>query len=135
MRHRKGTKHLNRTSSHRLAMRRNLTRSLIESFGGRGYIITTREKAKYARPFAEKLVTLARQKTLSRYRVAVSRLHDKKAVRKLFDEIGPFYQDRPGGYTRILATSRRRLGDNARQVIFGFVPAKKTRAEPEADGE
>ena len=121
MRHRVHGKKLNRSPAHRLALRRNLTRSLFFTFGERNYIITTREKAKYVRPFAEKLITLGKEKNLHNYRRGISILRDETAVKKLFDEIGPQYRDRPGGYLRILRTSRRRLGDKASQVLLGFV--------------
>jgi large subunit ribosomal protein L17 len=121
MRHRVHGRKLNRNTAHRKALRRNLARSLFLSFGGREHIITTPEKAKFARPFVEKLITLAKVKTLPNFRRGLSLLADKPATKKLFDEIGPRYKERPGGYTRIVRTARRRLGDRARQVLFGFV--------------
>ena len=121
MRHRVHGRKLNRSTAHRKALRRNLARSLFLSFGGREHIITTPEKAKFARPFVEKLITLAKVKSLPNFRRGLSILGDKPATKKLFDEIGPRFADRPGGYTRIIRTSRRRLGDRARQVLFGFV--------------
>jgi large subunit ribosomal protein L17 len=121
MRHQKRGRKLNRTAEHRVALERNLARSLIREFGGREYVITTREKAKFAQPFTEKLITLAKEKTLHNVRRGVQLLRDKDMVRKLFDEIGPRYRDRPGGYTRVIRTGTRRLGDKASQVIFGFV--------------
>jgi large subunit ribosomal protein L17 len=124
MRHRVHGRKLNRSTAHRRALRRNLARSLFLAFGGREHIITTPEKAKYARPFVEKLITLAKSKTLHNFRRGLSLLGDKAVTKKLFDEIGPRYQDRPGGYTRIIRTSGRRLGDKARQVLFGFVRAE-----------
>lgn len=129
MRHRIHGKKLNRSPAHRLALRRNLTRSLFTTFGERNYIITTREKAKYVRPFAEKLITLGKEKSLHNYRRGISILRDETAVKKLFDEIGPQYRDRPGGYLRILRTSRRRLGDKASQVLLGFVQKEAGPAE------
>jgi large subunit ribosomal protein L17 len=121
MRHRVHGRKLNRSTAHRQALRRNLARSLFLSFGGKEHIITTPEKAKFARPFVEKLITLARSKTLPRYRRGLQLLGDKPVTRKLFEEIGPRYRDRPGGYTRIIRTPKRRLGDRASQVLFGFV--------------
>lgn len=121
MRHRVRGKKLNRNSAHRLALRRNLARNLFESFGEREYIITTREKAKFAQPFVEKLITLSKDKTLHRYRRGLQLLRDEDMVHKLFGEIGPRYRERAGGYTRILKTDKRRLGDKARLVLFGFV--------------
>jgi large subunit ribosomal protein L17 len=121
MRHRISGRKLNRSSAHRLALKRNLTRSLFETFGDRDYIVTTREKAKFVRPFAEKLITLGKEMNLHNYRRGVRILHDQAMVKKLFTEIGPRYKDRPGGYLRILRTSGRRLGDKASQVLLGFV--------------
>lgn len=121
MRHRVSGKKLNRSSAHRLALRRNLARNLFESFGEQEYIITTREKAKYVQPFVEKLITLGREKTLHRYRRGIQLLGDETLVHRLFEDIGPRYKERPGGYTRILKTGRRRLGDKAPLVLFGFV--------------
>ena len=129
MRHRDRRKHLGRTASHRQALRRSLTISLFRSFGEKGYITTTREKAKFCRPFAEKLITLAKEDSVHHRRLAFARLGDKKIVKKLFEEIAPAYRDRPGGYTRILKLSPRRIGDNAVQVLFGFVPAEKAAEE------
>jgi large subunit ribosomal protein L17 len=131
MRHRIAGRQLNRTSEHRLAMRRNLVASLIQH----ETISTTPEKAKEVRSFAEKLVTLAKKGTLSARRRAIMLLgnrdiiayEDGKAVSKgtiigkLFSELGPRYLDRPGGYTRIIRLSLRRLGDNGRLVLLQFV--------------
>jgi large subunit ribosomal protein L17 len=128
MRHRVHGRKLNRNTAHRRALRRNLARSLFLSFGGREHIITTPEKAKFARPFVEKLITLGKEKNLHNLRRGLSLLADKPMVKKLFDEIGPRYKDRPGGYTRIIRTSGRRLGDKARQVLFGFVKAEAAAA-------
>jgi large subunit ribosomal protein L17 len=121
MRHRIHGRKLSRSPAHRLALRRNLAKSLFAAFGSREYIITTREKAKYVRPFAEKLITLGKEKSLHNYRRGIQLLGDETLVKKLFDEIGPRYRERPGGYLRILRTSRRRLGDKASQVLLGFV--------------
>ena len=123
MRHRISGRKLNRSTAHRRALRRNLTASLFLAFGDRDYIITTREKAKFVRPFAEKLITLGKEMSLHNYRRGVSILRNESAVKKLFSEIGPQYKERAGGYLRILQTSRRRLGDKARQVLLGFVRA------------
>ncbi|HVR75996.1 MAG TPA: 50S ribosomal protein L17 [Planctomycetota bacterium] len=121
MRHRIHGRKLNRSGAHRLALQRNLTRSLFAAFGDREYIITTKEKAKFVRPFAEKLITLGKAKSLHNYRRGIQILRDEDMVKKLFDVIGPRYQERPGGYLRILRTSKRRLGDKASQVLLGFV--------------
>src|SRR5437870_13737691 len=107
MRHRKAGRQLGRNASHRLALMRNLTRALIEH----GRIITTVEKAKEVRPFVEKLITLAKKGNLHARRLALSRLPDRAAIAKLFSEIGPRFEDRPGGYTRIIKRHERRLGD------------------------
>jgi large subunit ribosomal protein L17 len=131
MRHRIAGRQLNRTAEHRLAMRRNLVASLIQH----ETISTTPEKAKEVKSFAEKLVTLAKKGTLSARRRAIMLLgnydiivyEDGKAVSKgtiigkLFSELGPRYLDRPGGYTRIIRLSLRRLGDNGRLVLLQFV--------------
>ena len=124
MRHRKNTKHLGRTASHRRSLKRNIAISLFRSFGERGYIITTKEKAKFCRPFAEKLITLAKDDSVHRRRLAFARLGNKEAVGKLFNDIAPSYRERPGGYTRIIKLAKRRIGDNATQVLFGFVSEK-----------
>jgi large subunit ribosomal protein L17 len=123
MRHLVHGRKLSRSTAHRRALRRNLTRSLFMSFGSAGYIITTSEKAKFVRPFAEKLITLGKEMSLHNYRRGIQLLSDETTVKKLFSEIGPRYRDRPGGYLRILRTSRRRLGDKAKQVLLGFVEA------------
>ena len=102
---------------------------LIRTFGERGYIVTTREKAKFCRPFAEKLITLAKVDSVHRRRVAAARLNDKGAVSKLFGQIGPAYVARPGGYTRIIKLAKRRVGDNGIQVFFGFVPQEDAAKE------
>src|SRR6516164_5322609 len=98
MRHRIAGRTLSRNAEHRAALLRNLTRALFEH----GRIITTVAKAKEARPFVEKLITLAKKGTLHARRLAVARLHDKEAVTKLFKEIGPRFHDRAGGYTRVI---------------------------------
>ena len=86
-------------------------------------IQTTPEKAKEARRFAERLITLGKKGTLAARRRAIQLLHNKKAVRKLFDEIAPRYENRDGGYTRILRLGTVRVGDAAAQVIFELVGA------------
>src|SRR5262245_28206527 len=107
MRHRKRGRKLGRSSTHRLALMRNLTRNLIEH----ETIITTVAKAKELRPFVEKLITKAKTGTLADRRLVLSRLgNDKETTKKLFDTIGPRFKERPGGYTRILKRMQRRLG-------------------------
>ncbi len=131
MRHRIAGRQLGRTSEHRLAMRRNMAASLFEH----ETISTTMEKAKEVRPFAEKLITLAKKGTLAARRQAISLLGNRdiieyegdEAVRKgtiigkLFSELGPRYLERPGGYTRIIRLSMRRLGDNGKLVLLQLI--------------
>jgi large subunit ribosomal protein L17 len=126
MRHRVKTKKLSRTASHRKAMARNLVSALIEH----ERIETTLTKAKAHRPFAEKLVTLAKEKNLANYRRALALLgNDKAAVAKLFDVLGPRFKERPGGYTRILKLEQPRLGDKAPRAYFEFVERSTEEAE------
>ena len=108
MRHRKSGRHLNRTSAHRKAMFSNMAASLIEH----EIIKTTVPKAKELRRVAEPLITLAKEDTVANRRLAFARLRSKAAVGKLFSELGPRFQDRPGGYTRILKAGYR-AGDAA----------------------
>ena len=108
MRHRHGLRKLNRTSSHRLAMLRNMTVSLLRHEA----IKTTVPKAKELRKVVEPIITLAKNDTLANKRLAFSRLRDREIVQKLFAEIGPRYNARPGGYIRILKMGFR-VGDNA----------------------
>ena len=108
MRHRHGLRKLNRTSSHRLAMLRNLTNALLRHEA----IRTTVPKAKELRRVVEPIITLAKAPTLANRRLAFARLRDREMVVKLFNELGPRYQARPGGYTRILKAGFR-PGDNA----------------------
>jgi len=124
MRHLKAGRKLGRNASHRHALFRNLARALFEH----GRIITTVEKAKAVRPFAEKLITLAKKGTLHARRLAIARLHDKDMVKKLFDEIGPRFADRPGGYTRIIKRTERRLGDAGRTAFLELLKEGETRA-------
>ena len=108
MRHRNGLRKLNRTSSHREAMLRNMTVSLLRFEA----IKTTLPKAKELRRVIEPMITLAKKPTLANKRLAFDRLRDRDSVVKLFAELGPRYQARPGGYTRILKMGFR-VGDNA----------------------
>ena len=108
MRHRKAGRQLRRTSEQKLALMRSLAKSLIE----RGAIETTEAKAKELRPFAERLVTLARRGDLHARRLAGRKIKDREALTKLFAEIGPRFAARPGGYTRILKLGHR-PGDGA----------------------
>ena len=108
MRHRQGLRKLNRTSSHRLAMLRNMCNSLLRHEA----IKTTVPKAKELRRVVEPLITLGKEPTLANRRLAFDRTRDREIVTKLFNELGPRYQTRPGGYTRILKMGFR-VGDNA----------------------
>lgn len=116
MRHRKSGRKLNRNSSHRQAMFRNMATSLVEHES----IKTTLPKAKELRRVVEPLVTIAKQDNVAKRRLAFARLRDKAAVGKLFSELGPRFSDRPGGYTRILKCGMR-PGDNAPMAIIEFV--------------
>ncbi len=116
MRHQKSGRKLNRTSSHRQAMFRNMAASLIRH----EEIRTTLPKAKELRRVAEPLITMARSPSLARRRRAFARLRDSAAVAKLFDELGPRFQNRPGGYTRILKCGFR-AGDNAPMALVQLV--------------
>ena len=116
MRHHKSGRKLNRTSSHRQAMFRNMAASLIRH----EEIRTTLPKAKELRRVAEPLITMAKSPSLARRRLAFARLRDSAAVAKLFDELGPRFQDRPGGYTRILKCGFR-TGDNAPMALVQLV--------------
>src|SRR5436305_13284634 len=123
MRHRHGLRKLNRTSSHRLAMLRNMTNSLFKHEA----IKTTLPKAKELRRVVEPLITLAKEPTLANRRLAFDRLRDRDIVTKLFNELGPRYKARPGGYTRILKMGFR-VGDNAPMAFVELVD----RPEPAA---
>ena len=116
MRHQKSGRKLNRTSSHRQAMFRNMAASLIRH----EEIRTTLPKAKELRRVAEPLITMARSPSLARRRRAFARLRDSAAVAKLFDELGPRFQNRPGGYTRILKCGFR-TGDHAPMALVQLV--------------
>jgi large subunit ribosomal protein L17 len=116
MRHRHGLRKLNRTSSHRLAMLRNMCNSLIEHEA----IKTTVPKAKELRRVVEPLITLAKEPTLANKRLAFDRLRDRDNVVKLFNVLGPRFQARPGGYTRILKMGFR-VGDNAPMAFVELV--------------
>ena len=116
MRHGKTLRKLNRTASHRTAMFANMAAALIQH----EQIVTTLPKAKELRPIVEKLVTLAKRGDLHARRLAVSRIRDEAMVRKLFETIGPRYQERNGGYTRVLKAGFR-YGDNAPVAVIEFV--------------
>ena len=130
MRHRLGLRKLNRTSSHRLAMLRNMTNSLLTHEA----IRTTLPKAKELRRVAEPLITLGKSPTLSNRRLALSRLRDKDVVYKLFNELGPRYAKRPGGYLRILKFGFR-LGDNAPMALVELMDRPEPAAQVEGETE
>jgi large subunit ribosomal protein L17 len=116
MRHKLGLRKLNRTSAHRQAMLRNMSVSLITHES----ITTTLPKAKELRRVVEPLITLAKVATVANRRLAFDRLRDRDAVVKLFNEIGPRFVARPGGYTRILKAGFR-VGDNAPMALIQLV--------------
>ncbi|MFI4913051.1 MAG: 50S ribosomal protein L17 [Sedimentisphaeraceae bacterium JB056] len=144
MRHRVAGRHLGRTSEHRIAMRRNMVSSLFEH----GTISTTIQKAKEVKPFAEKLITLAKKGDLASRRRAISLLNDRciyeeqdgenvkvgTVIGRLFSDIGPKYIERPGGYTRIIKLAKRRLGDNGELCLLQLVEGDNQKA-PAADSE
>jgi len=116
MRHRQSGRQLNRNSSHRKAMFKNMSVSLFDH----ELIKTTLPKAKELRRKAEKLITLAKTDSVANRRLAFARLRDRDAVTKLFNELGPRYKDRPGGYLRILKCGFR-AGDNAPMAYVELV--------------
>lgn len=121
MRHRKSGRHLNRTSSHRKAMFKNMACSLFEH----ELIRTTLPKAKELRRVAEPLITLAKEDSVANRRLAFDRTRSKEAVGKLFTDLGPRYANRPGGYIRILKCGNR-PGDNAPMAYVELVDRKVT---------
>ena len=116
MRHRHSGRQLNRNSSHRKAMFRNMAVSLVEH----ELIKTTLPKAKELRSYAEPLITLAKKDSVANRRLAFDRTRDRSAVGKLFNELGPRYQERPGGYIRILKCGYR-TGDKAPMAYVELV--------------
>ena len=128
MRHRHSGRQLNRNSSHRKAMFRNMTASLVEH----ELIKTTLPKAKELRRHAEPLITLAKTDSVANRRLAFARTRSKEAVGKLFNELGPRYAERPGGYIRILKCGYR-TGDNAPMAYVELVD--RPVAEEEAVAE
>ena len=129
MRHRHGLRKLNRTSSHRLAMLRNMTNSLLTH----EVIKTTLPKAKELRRVVEPLITLGKTPSLANRRLAFNRLRDRSSVVKLFDELGPRFAKRNGGYLRILKYGFRQ-GDNAPMALVELMdrPAEEAAAKAEA---
>ncbi len=128
MRHRHGLRKLNRTSSHRLAMFRNMSVSLIKHEA----IKTTLPKAKELRRVIEPLITLAKNPTVANRRQAFARLRDRDAVTKLFDELGPRYQERNGGYTRVLKMGFRTT-DNAPMAFMELVDRPEVEVDEDSD--
>ena len=130
MRHGHGLRKLNRTSEHRQAMLRNMCVSLLTHEA----IKTTLPKAKELRRVVEPLITLGKAPSLANKRLAFSRLRDRDAVVKLFGELGPRYDKRPGGYTRILKMGYR-IGDAAPMAFVELVDRPEPVAADEAKGE
>ena len=124
MRHRHGLRKLNRTSSHRLAMLRNMTNSLLLHEA----IKTTLPKAKELRRVVEPMITLGKKPSLANRRLAFNRLRDRDMVTKLFDELGPRFANRNGGYLRILKFGFRQ-GDNAPMALVELVDRPEQAAE------
>ncbi len=128
MRHGHGLRKLNRTTSHRLAMLRNMMNSLIEH----EVIKTTVPKAKELRRVVEPMITLAKEATVANRRLAFDRLRDRDSVTKLFDVLGPRFKARPGGYTRILKMGFR-VGDNAPMALVELVDREEVAETSAAD--
>jgi len=128
MRHGHGLRKLNRTSEHRQAMLRNMMNSLLTH----EVIKTTLPKAKELRRVVEPMITLAKEATVANRRLAFNRLRDRDVVVKLFDELGPRFKARPGGYTRILKMGFR-VGDNAPMALVELVDRAEDTA-PAEDG-
>jgi large subunit ribosomal protein L17 len=135
MRHGKTGRKLNRESSHRQAMFANMAASLIRH----EQIVTTLPKAKDLRPYVERLVTLGKRGDLHARRLAIARIHDEDAVKKLFETLGPRYANRAGGYTRVLKAGFR-YGDSAPMAVIELVErdhdakGAEDRARHEAEG-
>ena len=130
MRHGHGLRKLNRTSSHRLAMLRNMMNSLLTH----ETIKTTVPKAKELRRVVEPIITLAKIATVANRRLAFNRLRDRDVVVKLFNELGPRFANRPGGYTRILKMGFR-VGDNAPMALVELVDRAPEETAAAADSE
>ena len=120
MRHKYSGRKLNRTSSHRTAMFKNMMTSLIEH----EEIKTTEPKAKELRGFVERLITISKNDTVAKRRIVYSRIRSKEAVAKLFNDLGPRFKQRPGGYLRILKCGYR-AGDKAPMAIVQLVDKKQ----------
>lgn len=124
MRHRVSGKKLRRNTAHRRALLRNLVTSLLE----RERVRTTLAKAKAARPLAEKMITLAKKDTLHARRLALRFIFKKEIVKKLFEEIGPCFSERPGGYTRIIRIGPR-AGDGAKMAMIELIGSEFKKKE------
>ena len=125
MRHRRDHKQLSRTTEHRRALLRNLVTALFEH----ERIQTSAAKAKEARRVAERLITVAKRNDLAGRRQVGSYVFSETVTKKLFDTIAPWYETRPGGYTRIIRMPKRRLGDAAEMVILELVKSPEQKAE------
>lgn len=123
MRHRQSNRKLNRTTSHRLALLRNLSNALLRH----EVIVTTLPKAKELRRVVEPLITLGKKPSLSNRRLAFNRLRDRDNVVKLFNDLGPRFMNRPGGYVRILKYGFRK-GDNAPMALVALVDRAESTA-------
>lgn len=130
MRHRQSNRKLNRTTSHRLAMLRNMTNSLLRH----EVIKTTLPKAKELRRVVEPIITLGKTPSLANRRLAFDRLRDREMVVKVFDELGPRYAARPGGYVRILKFGYRQ-GDNAPMALVELMDRPETEATEPVSAE
>ena len=130
MRHGHGLRKLNRTSEHRLAMLRNMMNSLLEH----EVIKTTVPKAKELRRVVEPMITLAKEDSVANRRLAFNRLRDRDIVTKLFNDLGPRFKVRPGGYTRILKMGFR-VGDNAPMALVELVDRPEISADQAAASE
>jgi large subunit ribosomal protein L17 len=128
MRHRNTGRQLSRNSSHRKALMRNMTVSLLKH----ELIQTTLPKAKELRRFAEPMITLGKEDGVARRRLAFDRLRDRDVVTKLFNELGPRYKQRPGGYLRILKNGYR-AGDNAPMAVVELVDRPDGKATQDAE--
>jgi large subunit ribosomal protein L17 len=124
MRHRVKGKKLKRNTAQRKALLRNLVTSFLE----KGRVRTTLAKAKAAKPLAEKMITLAKKDTLHTRRLALRFIYKEEVVKKLFDEVGPQFIERPGGYTRLIKTGPR-SGDGAEMAVLELVGAEFKKKE------
>ncbi|TDJ09277.1 MAG: 50S ribosomal protein L17 [Deltaproteobacteria bacterium] len=117
MRHNKHKYKVGKTPSHRVSLMRNLATEIIDH----GKIKSTHAKCKAVQGYVEKLITLAKVDSVANRRLAASKIQTKEVVQKLFNEVGPKYKERPGGYTRILKLADGRVGDNAKMSFIALV--------------